>query len=75
MIYPIQMYTCKCDGCGDAWDNGDCVCAYADEEHVRYSIQESNWHITDDKKTYCPDCYTIDDNDNIVFKTNEKDKT
>lgn len=68
-IYPIQMFGCKCDGCGEVWDNGDSVMAYQDEDHVRYSIEESGWHITEEKKTYCPDCHSIDDNDQITFKT------
>ena len=69
MIYPITMHAAKCDGCGDKWDNGDCVCAYEDKEHVRCSVSESGWHIKDDGKTYCPDCWSYDDEDNIIFKT------
>lgn len=67
MIYPIEMFACKCDNCGREWDNGDGISAYFGAEEIRYSIECSEWHIRDDKKTYCPDCFLIDDNDSIVI--------
>lgn len=73
MINEVQMFGAKCDGCGEEWDNGDSVSAYADKEHVRYSIVESGWHIREDGKTYCSECWSYDDEDNLVFKNPPND--
>lgn len=71
MIYPITMYGCNCDGCGKVWDNGDSLQAYSDKDLTAEGVSDSEWHICEDGKTYCPGCYTIDDNDNLVFKSKE----
>ena len=74
MIYPITMYACKCDNCDEIWNNADGVMAYADSEHVRDTVAECEWHISEDGKTYCPDCHTIGDDDEVVIKP-EKDNS
>lgn len=69
MFVEKMMFGAKCDNCGEEWDNGDCVGYYTDLQDTRYSMQESGWHITDDKppKTYCRDCHGIGDDDEIFI--------
>lgn len=73
MIYEVKMYAAKCDNCGrEAFDNQDYSC-YGDKEQVREIISEMGWHETDYKnpltsKHYCPECFTHDDNDNLVIQ-------
>lgn len=68
MISETKMFGAKCDGCGEEWDNGDSIAYYPDKELTECSIKESGWHIREDGKTYCPECWSYDDNDNLVFK-------
>lgn len=72
MIYPIQMYACKCDGCGKEWDNGDSIVALIDKESLKYSVECSDWQVTKEGNTYCPKCWYVDDEDNIAFKEMKK---
>ena len=58
------FYNVECDRCGklaneELWKDDE---AFAKEEAV------DSGFIEVDGKHYCPDCYTIDDEDNIVVK-------
>lgn len=68
MIESCEMYGCKCDGCVEQWDNGDCISYYADKELTEQGARDSEWYICDDGKTYCPECWSYDDDENLVFK-------
>lgn len=71
MIYPITMYAAKCDGCGkDVRLMGE-YAALVDKESVREDLMNSEYHEDGDKH-YCPDCWTYDDNDNVIFKQQNK---
>lgn len=68
MIELTTMYGCTCDGCGKYWNNGDYVSHYSDRECTEQGVLDSDWYICDDGKTYCPKCWSYDDEDNLVFK-------
>lgn len=74
MFIHKMMYGAKCDNCGEEWDNGDCVGYYTDIQDTRTGLEDSDWHITDDKepKTYCRDCYRIGDNDEVEIIPRKK---
>lgn len=67
MIYPIQMYACKCDGCGQDWMDETAI-AYKERDTVQFSLHESGYYTCQDGRTYCPECWSYDDEDNLVFK-------
>jgi hypothetical protein len=70
MIHEMKMYGCDCDGhnCDEFWQDPETGgIAYVDKESVRESALESEWHITDDGRTFCPACHSIDDNDKITL--------
>lgn len=72
MIYPVTMYAGKCDNCGKEMKlGGGEYSAYGDPESVEFEMEESAYHIDSDKH-YCPDCWSYDDEDNIVLKTLNK---
>lgn len=76
MIYPVTMYAAKCDGCGkDVRLMGE-YAAMVDELSVQEDLMNSGYHtkyISERKNEhYCPDCWTYDDNDNVIFKQQNK---
>lgn len=67
MIYPVTMYAAKCDNCGEEVRLMGEYAALAEKDCVRDELMESGYHEDGDKH-YCPDCWSYDDEDNIVLK-------
>lgn len=69
MIYPVTMYAAKCDNCGKEWfDESNCFVAFTDESSMRSVLgDDDHWHTEGDKH-YCRDCYSFDDEDNLIIK-------
>lgn len=68
MIEEVKMYTVVCDNCGK--DNGcdsDFSC-WNDESAAWEQASECGWTKEKDKH-YCQDCWSYDDNDNVIIKT------
>lgn len=65
----VTMYTVECDNCGkqfeDEYNGYSCWCDFNDAWE---SASEVNWVQEDNDVHYCPDCYSFDDNDEIVLK-------
>jgi hypothetical protein len=78
MIYEVKMYSGKCDNCGCAIElGGGEYSAYAHIDSVQEEMGNSEWHIEETgkgkpNKHYCPDCFTIGDDDNIVINESRK---
>jgi hypothetical protein len=70
MIFPVTMYSAKCDNCGKEWiDEVNCFCAFTDENSMAENVNnDDDWHNEGDKH-YCKDCFTFDDEDNLIVKT------
>lgn len=66
MIIPVEMFTAECDLCGTHAEFGDFTC-YGDKDSVRHDITANGWHITDDGKCYCEECYSYDENVELVL--------
>lgn len=67
MIVKVDMYAAECDVCKTHCEYGDFSC-YGDKDMAREEAQESEWHFEDNGLCYCPDCFTIDENDDLVLK-------
>ena len=68
MIKEVTMYTVVCDNCGkDVNQNAEYSC-WNDKGFAQDIAIASHW-INEDDKHYCPDCFTYDDDDNLVIKT------
>jgi hypothetical protein len=69
MIHTVTMYGATCDNCNQSYDgDGGYNAFWNDRGYMKKIIKESDWHVTDNGKTYCPDCYTVDDDDNLLIK-------
>ena len=67
MIEKVEMFTVVCDNCGeDAGASSDASC-WNDEAVAEEMALESEW-IKEDEKHYCPNCWSRDDNDNLILK-------
>ena len=66
MIYGITVYAAKCDNCGKELLEDEEYCGYNSKDFLIDLMGDSNWHSEDDKH-YCPDCYSFDDNDNLIL--------
>lgn len=72
MIYPVTMYAGKCDTCGAKIKlGGGDYTAYGEEWHIEEDMKNSDWLIKEGKH-YCDDCWSYDDEDNIVIKPKNK---
>ena len=68
MYLKLEMFTVKCDNCGEtSGDNADYSC-WNDEQTALNEAQECGWTQEDDKH-YCPNCYHYDDDDNLILKS------
>ena len=67
------MYTVECDNCKSVRGEG---CEYSCWNDENYAVEEAtdNEWIEDNGKHYCPDCYTLDSDDNIVLKINDENQ-
>lgn len=71
-IEKIEAFICKCDNCGEVYDNGDFIPSTGDEVEMESIIgNDSDW-IKDNGKYYCPECYELDDDG---YPTINKNKT
>ena len=69
MIEKIEMFTIKCDNCGKLFeDEYQCFCAWNCENGAWDNARESDWKKKDADTHYCPDCYSYDDEDNLILK-------
>lgn len=68
MIKEVKMYTVICDNCGVDFLEGDDVAAWNDSDFVLDSAEDSGWIRDQHGKDYCSDCFTWDDNDELVLR-------
>lgn len=63
MIYNPEMFAGKCDRCNtEVLENSEYSC-FGEKEMIIENMHEANWYFADDKKHYCPDCFTVNDED------------
>lgn len=77
MITPITMYCANCDSCNRQREDGhNGYMAMIDISQLKEELYNSEWKEDDaiPGTYYCPDCYTINDNDEIVFKIDNNEK-
>ena len=72
MIKEIKVYTAICDGCGFDVFRGQEHIGLNDIGFVEDTVLDSEWIIDEETdkpaKHYCPNCWTVDDNGEIVVK-------
>jgi hypothetical protein len=71
MIYPVQCFSAKCNGCGaDFEDGNEGWVMFQDESSLSEMMEESEWYLTYDgtNKHYCPDCHNVDEDGILILK-------
>ena len=66
MLKEVKMYTVVCDNCGKDVNKDAEYSALNDKRHAEEVAMESDW-IKENDKNYCPDCFTYDDDDNLLI--------
>lgn len=65
MVKEVKMFTVICDNCGVDVNDGAEYSCWNDEGYAEEIAEASGW-ITIEDKHYCPECFTFDDDDNLV---------
>ncbi len=71
MIYPVTMYSAKCDSCDTDWEHwNEGWTAMADELTIEEELDNHGWATIsgDPDKHYCENCFTRDDEGNVILK-------
>ena len=68
MIKEVKSYSLICNNCGETyrhkWTN---YALWFDESAPLEYASEEGW-IEHENKHYCPNCYEIDNDDNVIIK-------
>lgn len=68
MIHKVEMFGAICDGCRESYESScEGWTVFSDESLVEEEMNEDGWHITQDGKTYCPNCHRFDDDDKLIL--------
>ena len=68
MLKEVKMYTVVCDNCGKDVNKDAEYSAWNDKRHAEEVAMEADW-IKENDKHYCSDCFTYDDDDNLLIKS------
>lgn len=68
MIAKIKCVKLICDNCREHYcDEHTGFSIYVTESDVHEAADSDGWYVHgDDDKHYCPNCYKIDDDDNVI---------
>jgi hypothetical protein len=70
MKQEVEMFTIKCDNCGTLFEDGyNGYSCWGDVNDAWENASESDWIEADFDVHYCPNCYSYDDNDNLIIKS------
>lgn len=68
MIQEVKMYTVICDNCKKSADDDTSYSGWNDKDYAQDVATEADW-IKENDNDYCPDCYSYDDEDNLIIST------
>lgn len=66
MVKKVECEMIICDNCKAQFEDASGFSVFADSHHT--DPADYDWHVDDDKH-YCPDCHSIDDDDNVFIIT------
>ena len=69
MISKIECVIITCDNCEAPYEDCSGFSIWPDKSSV--DPKDDDWYVDEDKH-YCPSCYTIDENDNLILKKIER---
>ena len=73
MRVKVETFKVVCDGCGQTFHNDEDFTCYCDHpSQIENEAMESGWLRTNDGHHYCPDCHTLNDEDQWECKNGRK---
>lgn len=73
-IEKIEVYMCTCDNCGCNYEECDVYMVYPDSGEADNAVRNYGDWIKDNEKYYCPDCYELDGEGDVIIDATRKDK-
>ena len=71
MIRKIDGFMLTCDNCHESYiESYSNYCVWLEESFAIESAIDDDW-IEHEGKHYCPSCYEIDNDDNVIIKERE----
>lgn len=67
MTSKIECVIVTCDNCENPYEDGNGFSIFSDETCVH--PEDNEWYVDEDKH-YCPSCYELDEDDNLILKKN-----
>ena len=72
MYNKVECICITCDNCKETFmDDHTGFSIYVDENGAHDAADNDGWY-SEDGKHYCPDCHTIDDEDNLIINESRK---
>ena len=69
MFHTVECFVISCDDCGEDYtDEHTGFTIYNDKNSANECCQEDDWY-EDYGKHYCPLCYKINDEDELIIKS------
>ena len=68
MVKEVTMFTVVCDNCGKDVNKDAEYSAWNEKTFAEDIAMEADW-IKENDKHYCSDCFTYDDDDNLLIKS------
>lgn len=68
MINEVTMYYVDCDNCGKSQGEFSDYAAWSDAITADDMARNSDDFIKEGDKYYCRECYSYDDNENLIIK-------
>lgn len=73
-VFEEIAYGVQCDVCGKVYMNEQSgFTLFTDANSAKEEAQDDYWLI-EDGKCYCPDCFEIDEDDNVTVKEKKRSK-
>ena len=73
-IEKMEMFTVICDNCKRSADKDSEYSCWGDESCAEDVAMDCDY-IKEGDSHYCPECYSYDDNDNLILKSSNDVKT
>lgn len=70
-IEKIEMFTVICDNCKKSADEGTEYSCWNDKNYAEEIAMEAGY-ISEEDSHYCKECYSYDDEDNLILKALKK---
>lgn len=68
MIHEEKCYCVTCDNCGKTYEDVNTgFTLWVDNSEANENVQDNDWYKDGDKH-YCPNCHTVDEDDNLIIK-------